>query len=300
MDPGEPEPRSQAPVFADELRAAIARSGLSLSEIHRRLVARRVRVSLAALSQWRSGTRVPQSAASLAVVGSLEEILDLRPNALWDLLTVPLDGGRAVGRSKAERLVGVPPSLLDAVAELELLDRQLDDVAVHVTLDVGPDRCVRSIHTTQIVRARRADAQRLAMFLVLDGEAREFPRFTAISGCAPGRRAERLEEGLAVVELILSSPLPRNSTAVYEVRSELAPYLVGESDFYAHAVSGRVVQVIVEARFDQDHLPHAGEAFIVDANGSETSHTPRAVHGDLHNIAHDFGPGQVGIRWWWT
>lgn len=46
-----PDATESGSVFADELARAIARRGLSLSEIRRRLADRRVRVSLAALSQ---------------------------------------------------------------------------------------------------------------------------------------------------------------------------------------------------------------------------------------------------------
>lgn len=300
MDSDEPAPRPRSAVFADELRAAIAASGLRLTEIRRRLGERGVGVSLAALSQWRSGARVPQSAASLKVVGALEEVLNLEPNALWDLLSVPLEGGRAIGRALTERLVGVPPALIEAIAELDLMDQDLDEVSTHVTLDIGADQCVRSINTRQVVRARRAGAQRVAMFLVLDETTGRFPEFVAISGCLAGRRAERRADGVAVVELVLSTPLPRNSTAVYEIQTRLGPYEVEGSDFYAHVISGRVAQAIVEARFDPNHLPHAGEAFIVDQDGHESGRTPRAVRGHLHNIVHDFGPGQVGIRWWWS
>lgn len=299
-DSGERGPQERVPVFAEELRAAIARRDLSLSEIRRRLAAHRVSVSLATLSQWRSGARVPQSTDSLRVVGALEEVLDLEPNVLWDLLSVPLDGGRSIGRYESEHLAGFSPAVADAMAELGLLELQFDEVSVHVSFDVGVDRCIRSINTKQVMRARRAGAQRMAVFVVLDETTDEFAQFTAVSGCVTGRRAERRADGVAVVELIFPAPLARNDTALYETQVELAPYPVADSDCFNQVISSRIAQGILEARFHPDQLPHAGEAFTSDRDGTEANHTPRAVRDHLHNIVHDFGPGQINLRWWWT
>lgn len=288
-------------IFAEQLRQAIADSGLPLIEVRRRVAERGVPVGLATLSQWRSGTRVPRSAASLRVVGALEDVLRLPPNHLWDLVSVPLATGRPVGRSRAEDLAGAPPALFSALAELDLLGPpELDEVSVQVTLELDADRCVSSITTLQVMRANSSGARRIPAFLVLDEPIDEFPRIHAVSGCTIGRRAERLDEGVAVAELLLTTPVARNDTAVYEIRTDLEPYPVGESDFYAHGITGRVAQAVVTARFTPGHLAHAGEAFTTDRKGTEIERAARSVPAGLHNIVHDFGPGQVGIRWWWT
>lgn len=291
----------QAPVFADQLRRAIAGSGLPLTEVRRRLTARGVHVGLATLSQWRSGDRVPRSPSSLRVVGALEDVLGLAPNRLWDLVSVPLPSGRPVGRSRMDDLGGAPPALFSALAELDLLGPpELDDVAAQVTVEVGADRCVSTITTLQVMRAHVSGARVMPVFLVLDEPIERFPRIHAVSGCTVGRRAERLDDGVAVVELVLDAPLARNDTALVEFSTAVEPYAVGDSDFYAHAITGRAAQVVVTARFAPGHAAHAGEAFRTDRDGTEIEQVARSVPAGLHTIAHDFGPGQVGLRWWWT
>lgn len=233
------------------------------------------------------------------VVGALEEILG-EPNALWDLLSVPLDSGRPIGRAETTRPVGLPPTVSEAIAELGLIEVELDEVSIHTTVDVGPDRCIRSVNSKQVVRARRAGARRMVVGLTRYRTVDESQPITAIYGCSVGRRLVRSEERIVVAELILSRPLARNSTALYEVQSDLAPYPVEGDGYWTVTFGGRVAQAIIEVRFDPDELPHAGEAFTVGEDGAETQATPRAVHNHLHNMVHDFGPGKLGVRWWWS
>ncbi|WP_396452938.1 helix-turn-helix domain-containing protein, partial [Actinomadura sp.] len=72
--------------FAGALRQAVQASGLTLERIRHRLGRRGLTVSVATLSYWQRGRSRPRSRT---VVAALEEILQVPPGALTELLDDP-------------------------------------------------------------------------------------------------------------------------------------------------------------------------------------------------------------------
>lgn len=85
--------------FAQELRAAIKASGLSLDRIHARLARHGVPVSVTALSYWQSGKRQPERARSLLALRVLEHILRRPEGSLVELLPPPRPRGPGSSRT---------------------------------------------------------------------------------------------------------------------------------------------------------------------------------------------------------
>ncbi|WP_262414467.1 hypothetical protein [Streptomyces sp. ST1015] len=92
--------------FHEELRAAIAASGLSLDRIHERLRLRGVPVSAATLSSWQSGRHQPERRRSLSALAVLEDVLSLPPASLSARLAPP---GRVAGGCR--QATGSPHSI---------------------------------------------------------------------------------------------------------------------------------------------------------------------------------------------
>src|SRR5690349_5044665 len=72
--------------FAAAFRAAVNGRGVTLSWLQQRLQARGNRVSMAALSYWRSGARRPEGAQSLAALADIEDLLCVDAGSLSGLL----------------------------------------------------------------------------------------------------------------------------------------------------------------------------------------------------------------------
>lgn len=287
------------PAFSDALRRAIAARGLSLTEIASRAGSHGFHVSPSTLSMWQSGQRLPQSRESIAVVGVLEEILGTEPNALWDLLTAPTRGRRPVGRTDYARQQGFPPIVVTALERLDMLGpRELDEVSAQATVEIGADRRRTAIRKLQVVRANRQGARRILHGWV-DEAGAELAEVTAIHGCAVGRRFIDADAGVHLMELVLPAPLVRNATAVLETTDTFPAHLPEQMDEFQYMVAGRVTQMLLVIRFADGVLPHACETFLVDVDGNEYANTPQSVFGGPHNIVHDFGPGRIGVRWWW-
>lgn len=286
--------------FQHVLSSAIDKSGLTLTEIRRRLdTYHHATISLAALSQWRAGKRQPHSTASLSVVEALETVLELPPNALGDLVNVPLRSGRRIGRTNTEHTPVFPKSMDGILAELGLLGRQEFD-EVSVRLDSVVDDHVHSVVCQQILRANRPNAQRIGVPAQADVSG-NVSRLTPLTGCTVRRMVQRPEDGLAAYEIATLAPVQRGATAVIEYRVDFPRYEPGgESDWLGYAVTGRVAQALLTVRFNGPRMPTAAQAFTTDAAGADLTNTPQAIHDEgLHNIVHDFGPGLVGLRWWW-
>ena len=101
-----PDPPYAPNSFSRALTDAIARRGLTLDRITRRLADADLRVSNATISYWSTGRSLPTRARSLAVVRELERILGVHEGSLVDAIpgAAPLHRRRRVHRQRCARV----------------------------------------------------------------------------------------------------------------------------------------------------------------------------------------------------
>lgn len=91
-----PTPPAADSEFAERLRTAVRRSGLSLDRLATRLAERGHRISRTTLSNWQRGQTVPARPGSLAALPDLERLLGVERGALTasqDQEVEPDEGG---------------------------------------------------------------------------------------------------------------------------------------------------------------------------------------------------------------
>lgn len=230
--------------FPAALRAAITASGLSLERIQYRLRLRDVRVSVPTLSNWQSGRRHPERAESLRAVAGLEQVLHLPSGALLDLLEPPRPRGRAlrVPTSADTHLL----STVDAEARLLRLS-QHDTVVVAAT---GRPTLLRTRH---VFRARQDGADRW-VDVWHHGTAAGPVTTAAHRHCRTGSTGVDRRARLAAAELVLDTPLRKNTTAITEYRVEF-PEPGGPAGRFFRRFSLPVREYVLEIRFDAAALP---------------------------------------------
>lgn len=286
--------------FAAALRRAISGRDLPLAEICRLAGDYGVQVSPATLSLWQSGRRTPRTKGSLRIVGALEDVLEVPPDSLRRFVSIPVRAGRPLGRPVLDDLPAAPAEVNEALSELGMRGvHEFDDVSAQALLEVGPDRMPASLTLTKVVRANRDGARRTLALGYAGEPVEQVPRLIPVAGFTIGRRIERPGSGLFAAEIILPAPVRRNETAVIELRIENPLYDGPNPGSYGYVVPGRTAQVVLMVRFAPGCDPDGGEAFLLDREGREHDHTPQRPLAGLHHVAHDFGPGAVGLRWWW-
>jgi transcriptional regulator with XRE-family HTH domain len=184
--------------FADTLRRAIQRSGLTLNRLHHHLGQRGHHVSVAALSYWQRGRSRPERTASIAAVRALEEILDLPRDALIDRLTsVPVRAGRGAadpGRPRhGDPGTGWDGTGWDDAAAADVLaqvdrscDHRLARLSLHDVYRVDLDRRPAGLRVRQVLRALDDGVDRIAGgYRLADGASP--PELTGLRYCRRGR-----------------------------------------------------------------------------------------------------------------
>jgi len=130
--------------FAEALRAAIEKRGVTLQWLHDRLRGLGRPVSVATLSYWRSGRSRPEHQTSLDALELLEELLRLPPGHLESRLGPPRRG-RPIGPNSP--LAQIDPRLRDALASIGYPEdfTGVREVSAHLTFDVDPDLTPRRL-----------------------------------------------------------------------------------------------------------------------------------------------------------
>ena len=293
--------------FAGALRQAIQASGLTLERIRHRLCRRGLTVSVATLSYWQRGRSRPRSRV---VVVALEEILQLRPGTLTELLDDPAPaarGGLAAGPSgAAERgrpvreLWPDPDGYAGLVGQLDRsgdhrLERlsihdvyRLDDVRRSWTLSVrtvlraagdGIDRVVCVHHTGSVLRPGEADL----------AQARY---------CRPGRI--RAEGGMMAFELVFDRVLSAGDTAVVEY--ELGPVGEPPHDSYDRRFPHPVHDYVAVIQFAGGRLPARCYGFTAESSGAPRQRLAElwiGTSGSANFAAGAVRRGIIGIEWEW-
>jgi transcriptional regulator with XRE-family HTH domain len=180
------------PPFATALRAAIARSGVTLERLASDLRARGAPVSLATLSYWCSGRSRPERAGSLAALAEQVLQLGLPANGLRRLLPERRPRGRAARREVEPVAAAAPWHREDQVRDL--LDRydlrrdgQVSRLSAHDRVEIGPDRIKRVQRTRQVLRAEEDGVDRLVVVCWGDGPDTPAPELVPVRNCSVGR-----------------------------------------------------------------------------------------------------------------
>lgn len=295
--------------FAEELRAAIKASGLSLDRIQVRLQRRGVPISVTALSYWQSGKRQPERARSISAVRALEEILERPVGSLVDKLRSPRPRGPArqgtgtPGRTLQFRREALQPLLVRLGFPLALdqhVDLQL--AGLNDRCEIAADGGQRNLTTRAVFKAN-ADNQRRWLLVYFNEETAErLPVLRALRNCVVGRMETDDTHGIIVAELIFDPPINKGETCLieYSLSNQGPPYPAGNNTYWRE-FRRPIREYLLELIFDPAHLPkRCHEIRRRAASGRMERRKIRLDRGgDAHAVALDFGPGVFGIEWDW-
>jgi hypothetical protein len=282
--------------FARRLRAALAASGLTLRVTRERLV----RVSLATLSYWQSGQRIPWGAASFEALTALEEILQLSPGELTDSVARNRRPGRPAAQATYSAFPDTPPIVDESLDRLGLLtDYGIDELSAHALVRVDHDRRATGVVNRQVLRATRDGASHLPALFMDDEPFAEPPQIEAVSGCRIGQRVHLPDIGFSIAEVVLAAPLPMGATAIIETYIPFPRYDVEESGEFGYHLSTRLRQCAIWVRFETLEPPVDADGWFVSADGDRREVAPQLIGSELHSVVHDSGPGRLYVRWFW-
>ncbi|GII62286.1 hypothetical protein Skr01_23710 [Sphaerisporangium krabiense] len=288
--------------FHAALRAAVEARGLTLERLRHRLAQRGLQVAVSTLSYWQQGLRRPERPESLRAVLALEEILELPPRSLIQLLGPPKPRGRAPGVAYST-LLRPARALADILDELGAVadDRRLHILGMYESVRIGPDRSTAARETLQVVQAHEDGADRYIM--IYQGDAGcdvALVTIRAVQDCRVGRIRRDAPAGLIVAELLFDRVLRVGDTHV--MRYEISDLSGVEAHDYERGFRHPAGQYVLRVAFDPDELPvrihrfaRRGPALGELAATELTLNTHHAVHlaaATLH-------PGLIGIRWSW-
>lgn len=289
--------------FAATLGTALAERGVGLSWLRDRLADRGHPVSLGALSYWRSGQREPRRHASLDAVAVIEDLLGLDDGALLSTLgrrgrsgPMPFDDliglARRVGRDRG--LVG---------------EDEVDRLAFDLVIDVGPDRRVTQVRSTQVFVATVDGAAGVTMFVApgVGTGATQFDELTdyehdtvlrAVSGCSIDG-VVHVVDGISAARLVFDRPLALGESVVTEVVMEPVTDEAAFDAEWGAVAEQRLEACMVWVRFHPDALPSAAWVGFQEAGiAHEWPVSLEGATGLLHRQT-DFGPGLCTARWEW-
>lgn len=291
--------------FASALRRAVEDSGLGLENIQRRLAQRDVRVSVATLSYWQNGNRVPGRKHSEMVVAHLESVLDLEPHSLRRLVPPPRPRGRVV----TPPVDGMSPSMAahEAVRRIaELVQKRnhghlLTRISQQDWITVGADRRIESLRTRTIARADADDVRGLGLTHYFEDPTAGTPQVTIHSGAITVDQHVSERHRVLGTELRFSRPLGRGDTVVLDV--EVTAAGAGPRDTSYDASCNRSIrEYVVLARFPLDDRPVRCEQF--HSTFGEPGETRRQVAvdelGHAHAVHLDCEPGTTGLQWFYA
>ncbi|MGY0231396.1 helix-turn-helix domain-containing protein [Longispora urticae] len=293
--------------FGAALRRAIQHSGLSLEELSQRLRDRRTPVSASALSYWQNGDNQPERARSLAAVTVLEDLLDLPPGALTELIGPRRPRGRWVPRTSGmgfDKLWRLPDAVVRALAKVDATPDDLNHplkVSQHLSYRVDASGHEESVRVRRLIRADRDNTTRV-IFVSRCSTLPQPPMVTFADGCQPGRFRADVPTNTCVFEFLLPRPLRAGEMAAVEFGLRYPP---GQTDRHAEiAIYQPVRDLVLQVTFDPHRLPARCYAYW---QGHVSQPAERREERTLDCEARSFqfinldpAPGQYGIAWQWT
>lgn len=298
--------------FAQVLRLAIRRRGLTLARAHARMAQAGDAVSIATLSHWQSGRSLPERRISRDALHSLERILDLPVGTLTGAL------GRTEERRRAE---AAQPT--DVAARLHGADRVrsvLDSAGIalgdgftrvsvieRLRLDAKGRPSLQ--HVVMTLRAEIDGAQTLTAFQT-DVAGRHGPgRFEAVLACELASVHSDASRRVTVGSFRLFGPLARGDLVTISYATTYPPS-TGPLTSFGRVHRTAVRDAVLEVVFHPDRRPQRVEQFYepADSPGFAASDPLRAaatfgqrpvVDGTAQSYFSNRRPGLTGLRWWW-
>ncbi|MEU3768731.1 helix-turn-helix transcriptional regulator [Amycolatopsis keratiniphila] len=294
--------------FGAALRAAIERSGLSLSEISRRLRDHETPVSVSALSYWQNGENRPERASSLAAVTALEAILGQSPETLTGLLGPRRPRGRWTVRTghalSYDQVWRRPEEVVRALSKMDVTPDELDTphrLSQYLTYRVDGDGNQESVRVRRLIRADRDGTSRF-VFVNRCSSITQPPSVLYTDGCRPARFRADVPSSTCVFEFALDRTLAAGELAVVEFGVRYPP---GQGRRHVQVALYRPARdVAVQVSFDPGRLPRRCAGFFRPRGVLPPEERCEATFdrdtSTFQFITLDPQPGQYGIQWSWT
>lgn len=289
--------------FSADLRAAITQSGYSLTWLRRLLADRGVHVSVSSLSHWQSGRSLPEKPASLEAVAEIEDILELPPGRLRNLLLVPRPRHRSFRASQS-------PEVRAAVDLVRSIERRLGggilrshELTVFERLELGVRPGVHVLRQTAIIEAVTPGLLRQpAIHRFGPGESGSGVSYRSIVGCEIGEEVsiEGPDGGLIRGLDLRIGELETGQRALYTYEMWVHDAPVEVFTGIDYTVTRRAHDITLEVVFGDELEPRDIEGTVGrGAELEEWSPLSIGTGGRVQLTSNDFGPGSVEIRWAW-
>jgi hypothetical protein len=290
--------------FAETLRNAVSAKKFSLDRLHERLAERGSRVSVATLSYWKSGRSVPGRRVSFETLSDLEDILELAPGALANLVPPRARQRRRVDatRPMAESMgdgVEVPRSIAELDARLR---RQIEAVSEQAIVTVGPDRTQRSRSTRRILRALDDGVDRLLVAIQVEDASAPPTHIVPLDHCSLGRRHWLEDSSFVITELLFDRQLAKGDLMIIEYRMDYGPPFPYDTCHEEHKQMP-LRDFVLEVDFDPAAVPVRCEWYEsspLDPYGAErVTAVALSTTNSVVVVRQDVPPSQFGLRWFW-
>ncbi|MEU3000553.1 XRE family transcriptional regulator [Streptomyces sp. NPDC006995] len=291
-----------ADTFPGVLREALNRRGLSLERVSERLRVRGITISQATLSSWQRGRSQPERARSLRAVDVLEEILELPAGSLRSLLGPRRPRGRTTppdAEGAALQILGEDSVVEKALgARFRHFNQETSSLMVHDIVRVGESGTLSGISTTNVLRAKRAGADRAVFVLSFDDEAAE-PVDIRVT-C--GRLAEATYlKGLKslVMEIRFGRELAKLDTTVVSYAVEVSPSET-PATHYERWSRTNLHEYLQQVFFHPGALPVDCHRYVREKVGAPPRgrrRIPLSEAHDVHVLTSRCKPGVHGVAW---
>lgn len=280
--------------FAD----AIARRGVSLAWLSRRLGERGRPVSVTALSYWRSGRSQPERSTSRDAVEEIEQLLGVECGGLSSLIGPSRRPGPQPAEVTTAELFASTPGVLPALHALGFtgLYDELTEQMRHITVDIDGSGLARSVEVRTVMQSRRDGARRTPVIVVLE-DVGQAPRFVPGVGCSIGRQTLDPDTGVFATEILVDRAMAKGDTCLFELRVEFGTPVA--DTWYDHFAARRLAALLIWVRFDPERLPTCVERYTATDHRRDIQQIPLGGGSSVHVLERGFGPGMLGIQWTW-
>jgi hypothetical protein len=197
--------------FPDALRAAISARELSLDRIQDGLRRDGVPLSVATLSYWQSGRRLPARPGSLRAISHVERILQLTEGSLTTLLEPRGGLGPAGQLLSLSELWSAQPEAATLLSHVDSeAETHLRRLSQYDRTTLGPDRRIRSVRCKQVLRADDDGPDR--WLLMFDPGTGSRTVLTRLRHCRRRQVVTLPGSTLVITELLFDRPLGRGET----------------------------------------------------------------------------------------
>ena len=292
---GVPRPPGRS-AFARALRDAINARPVTLSWLQRQLKARGNRVSMATLSYWRSGSRRPEGAQSLAALADIEDLLGLEDAALSRLLRPNRTGPLGVSGFPIDHRE-IEQAVIDAYTAMgSPYPDTSRELTTHSVTDVDERGNVSFCSTRSIVQSTTGTIHAIPFLEIMPGLPSPAPILRAVSGGRFTRHYSHPGGEVHGALFELDVPLEAPDTAMVEWSVEYPPGSPPSRDT-GHAVGRQCRELLVWTRFHPDAVPDWCEEVVETPDGRSVSPVPLTRGASVHQVRRAFGPGALQLRW---